>query len=161
MEMEDAAPRVATSAALAVSAVAIACMMLPPIFASPEVDRLRAELGLTQIKAAAIGLLHYDNRKYVFRYLNTIIAFREGLRLAPVDGHCLREGGAQPCVRSSEKTDEYYAHRWLMTAVNAPLERAAFSPQPGPGEVVVAVAGCGVCHTDLGYLYDGVRTNQP
>jgi len=53
------------------------------------------------------------------------------------------------------------AHRWLMTAVNAPLERAAFSPQPGPGEVVVAVAGCGVCHTDLGYQYDGVRTNQP
>jgi 6-hydroxycyclohex-1-ene-1-carbonyl-CoA dehydrogenase len=27
--------------------------------------------------------------------------------------------------------------------------------------VVVAVAGCGVCHTDLGYYYDGVRTNQP
>lgn len=23
------------------------------------------------------------------------------------------------------------------------------------------IAGCGVCHTDLGYLYDGVRTNQP
>jgi len=52
-------------------------------------------------------------------------------------------------------------HRWLMTAVNAPLERAAFRPEPGPGEVVVAVAGCGVCHTDLGYLYDGVRTNHP
>ena len=27
--------------------------------------------------------------------------------------------------------------------------------------MVVAVAGCGVCHTDLGYYYDGVRTNQP
>jgi 6-hydroxycyclohex-1-ene-1-carbonyl-CoA dehydrogenase len=27
--------------------------------------------------------------------------------------------------------------------------------------VVVKVAGCGVCHTDLGYYYDGVRTNQP
>ena len=52
-------------------------------------------------------------------------------------------------------------HRWLMTAVNAPLERAAFRPEPGPTEVVVAVAGCGVCHTDLGYLYDGVRTNHP
>jgi 6-hydroxycyclohex-1-ene-1-carbonyl-CoA dehydrogenase len=52
-------------------------------------------------------------------------------------------------------------HRWLMTAVNAPLERAAFRPEPGPAEVVVAVAGCGVCHTDLGYLYDGVRTNHP
>lgn len=53
------------------------------------------------------------------------------------------------------------AYRWLMTAVNAPLEQAAFRAEPGPGEVVVAVAGCGVCHTDLGYLYDGVRTNHP
>ncbi len=53
------------------------------------------------------------------------------------------------------------AHRWLMTAPNAPLERADFAAAPGPGEVVVAVAGCGVCHTDLGYFYDGVRTNHP
>src|SRR5215831_3538743 len=53
------------------------------------------------------------------------------------------------------------AHRWLMTAVKAPLERAAFRAAPGPGEVVVAIAGCGVCHTDLGYYFDGVRTNQP
>ncbi len=53
------------------------------------------------------------------------------------------------------------AHRWLMTAVNTPLERAAFHAEPGPGEVVVAIAGCGVCHTDLGYFYDGVRTKQP
>jgi 6-hydroxycyclohex-1-ene-1-carbonyl-CoA dehydrogenase len=35
-----------------------------------------------------------------------------------------------------------------------------FEPQPGPGEVAVAVAGCGVCHTDLGYFYDGVRVNH-
>jgi 6-hydroxycyclohex-1-ene-1-carbonyl-CoA dehydrogenase len=53
------------------------------------------------------------------------------------------------------------AHRWLMTAVNAALERADFRPEPGPADVVVEVAGCGVCHTDLGYLYDGVRTNHP
>ena len=52
-------------------------------------------------------------------------------------------------------------HRWLMTAANAPLTRAAFHAEPGAGEVVVAIAGCGVCHTDLGYFYDGVRTNQP
>jgi 6-hydroxycyclohex-1-ene-1-carbonyl-CoA dehydrogenase len=31
-------------------------------------------------------------------------------------------------------------------------------PDLGPGEVLVEVAGCGVCHTDLGYLYDGVPT---
>jgi len=53
------------------------------------------------------------------------------------------------------------AHRWLMTAPAAPLVRAAFEAEPATGEVVVAVAGCGVCHTDLGYYYDGVRTNQP
>ena len=53
------------------------------------------------------------------------------------------------------------AHRWLMTAPGAPLQRQDFAAIPGPGEVVVAVAGCGVCHTDLGYYYDGVRTNQP
>ena len=53
------------------------------------------------------------------------------------------------------------AHRWLMTASGQPLELAAFDATPGPGEVAVAVAGCGVCHTDLGYYYDGVRTNQP
>jgi len=53
------------------------------------------------------------------------------------------------------------AHRWLMTASNAPLARADFAPSPGAGEVIVAIAGCGVCHTDLGYYYDGVRTNAP
>ena len=53
------------------------------------------------------------------------------------------------------------AHRWLMTAPGAPLARAEFDASPGPGEVAVAVAGCGVCHTDLGYYYDGVRTNAP
>src|SRR5512140_2421103 len=53
------------------------------------------------------------------------------------------------------------AHRWLMTAPKAPLVRDAFEAKACPGEVVVAIAGCGVCHTDLGYYYDGVRTNQP
>lgn len=54
------------------------------------------------------------------------------------------------------------ARRWVMTGVGAPLERQVVTlADPGPGEVVVAVAGCGVCHTDLGYYYDGVRTNRP
>jgi 6-hydroxycyclohex-1-ene-1-carbonyl-CoA dehydrogenase len=53
------------------------------------------------------------------------------------------------------------AYRWLMTAPKAPLQRATFAAEPGAGEVTVAVAGCGVCHTDLGYYYDGVRTNAP
>lgn len=53
------------------------------------------------------------------------------------------------------------SHRWLMTAPGAPLVRSGFAAHAQVGEVVVEVAGCGVCHTDLGYYYDGVRTNQP
>jgi len=34
-------------------------------------------------------------------------------------------------------------------------------PELGPGEVLVEIAGCGVCHTDLGYFYDGVPTVSP
>ena len=53
------------------------------------------------------------------------------------------------------------AHRWLMTAPGTPMIRETFDPfSPAAGEVVVEVAGCGVCHTDLGYFYDGVRTNH-
>ncbi len=53
-------------------------------------------------------------------------------------------------------------HRWVMKAVGEPMvEEALAIDAPGAGSVVVEVAGCGVCHTDLGYYYDGVRTNQP
>lgn len=56
-------------------------------------------------------------------------------------------------------TDSPY--QWVMTSPGTPLQKTPFDPfPPGPGEVVVGVAGCGVCHTDLGYFYDGVRTNQ-
>ncbi len=51
--------------------------------------------------------------------------------------------------------------RWLMTAVGQPFVKEDFNPaSPCAGEVTVEVAGCGVCHTDLGFLYDGVRTNH-
>jgi 6-hydroxycyclohex-1-ene-1-carbonyl-CoA dehydrogenase len=52
--------------------------------------------------------------------------------------------------------------RWVMTGKGEPLVAVDFNPfPPPPGEVVVKVAGCGVCHTDLGYYYDGVRTKHP
>lgn len=53
------------------------------------------------------------------------------------------------------------AKRWLMTGQNDPLQMEEFEPAaPEAGDVVIEVAGCGVCHTDLGYYYDGVRTNH-
>lgn len=33
-------------------------------------------------------------------------------------------------------------------------------PEPGAGEVVVKVAGCGVCHTDLSFWHAGVKTKH-
>ena len=32
------------------------------------------------------------------------------------------------------------------------------TPSPGPGEVLIRVAGCGVCHTDLHYIDHGTQT---
>jgi len=51
---------------------------------------------------------------------------------------------------------------WQMVDLKKPLERVETAiPEPGDGEVMVRVAGCGVCHTDLGFYYDGVRTKSP
>lgn len=46
---------------------------------------------------------------------------------------------------------------WQMVKPNQPLERVE-SPiaEPGSGKVLLKVSGCGVCHTDLGFFYDGV-----
>jgi 6-hydroxycyclohex-1-ene-1-carbonyl-CoA dehydrogenase len=49
----------------------------------------------------------------------------------------------------------------MMIAKCKPLSAEEFVPSAEAGEVVVEVAGCGVCHTDLGYFYDGVPTNHP
>lgn len=47
---------------------------------------------------------------------------------------------------------------WELRSVGEPLALATRRlDAPGPGQVVVRVAGCGVCHTDLGYAYEGVR----
>ncbi len=34
-------------------------------------------------------------------------------------------------------------------------------PAPADGEVLVEVAGCGVCHTDIGFWKDGIGTKKP
>lgn len=50
---------------------------------------------------------------------------------------------------------------WQMEAGKPGLVRATRALDAlAPGEVLVEVAGCGVCHTDLGFLFDGVRTGH-
>jgi 6-hydroxycyclohex-1-ene-1-carbonyl-CoA dehydrogenase len=51
---------------------------------------------------------------------------------------------------------------WQMVEPKKPLQRVQSPvPAPGKGEVRLRVVGCGVCHTDLGFYYDGVRTKSP
>lgn len=49
-----------------------------------------------------------------------------------------------------------------LNAGNAPLVIEDVPlPVPGPEQVRVRVAGCGVCHTDIGFWRDGVPTRRP
>lgn len=50
---------------------------------------------------------------------------------------------------------------WTVRELGAPMALEERELVPRPGEVTVRVAGCGVCHTDLGFYYDGVPTRHP
>lgn len=49
---------------------------------------------------------------------------------------------------------------WQMTEPGKLQKTRVPMPELGPGDVVVKIAGCGVCHTDLSYFYMGVPTVQ-
>jgi 6-hydroxycyclohex-1-ene-1-carbonyl-CoA dehydrogenase len=49
---------------------------------------------------------------------------------------------------------------WTVHTGGEPMVLEEREEQPGPGEALVEVAGCGVCHTDLGFYYDGVPTRH-
>lgn len=51
---------------------------------------------------------------------------------------------------------------WQMQQVAQPMQLKKLPLPPlSPNEVLLRVVGCGVCHTDLGFLYDGIRTVKP
>ncbi len=50
---------------------------------------------------------------------------------------------------------------WTVHQLGSAMRLDRREETPGAGEVIVAVAGCGVCHTDLGFFYDGVPTRHP
>lgn len=51
--------------------------------------------------------------------------------------------------------------QWHMVQAREPLVRVDVEAfEAAADEVVVEVAGCGVCHTDIGFLHEGVRTRH-
>jgi 6-hydroxycyclohex-1-ene-1-carbonyl-CoA dehydrogenase len=53
------------------------------------------------------------------------------------------------------------AYGYRLSTVGQPLGLAELPAlEPGENEVIVKVAGCGVCHTDVGFAYDGVPTRH-
>lgn len=50
---------------------------------------------------------------------------------------------------------------WVVRQPGQPMVREERDEEAGPGEVLIRVAGCGVCHTDLGFHYEGVPTRRP
>lgn len=49
---------------------------------------------------------------------------------------------------------------WMVLEAGQPMVKQVRDETPAAGEVLVEVAGCGVCHTDLGFYYDGVPTRH-
>ena len=53
------------------------------------------------------------------------------------------------------------AYGYQLSTVGKPLAVAELPmPEPKADEVIVEVAGCGVCHTDVGFAFDGVPTRH-
>jgi 6-hydroxycyclohex-1-ene-1-carbonyl-CoA dehydrogenase len=53
------------------------------------------------------------------------------------------------------------AYGYSLAAVGKPLDLVELPALlAGPDEVIVKVAACGVCHTDVGFAYDGVPTRH-
>ena len=50
---------------------------------------------------------------------------------------------------------------WMVSEVAQPMVSAEREQAPAAGEVLIEVAGCGVCHTDLGFFFDAVPTRHP
>ena len=58
--------------------------------------------------------------------------------------------------------EQVKASGWFMVEPGKTLVKKDFLiDAPGPGEVIVKIAGCGLCHTDLTFLNGEVKTKHP
>ena len=60
------------------------------------------------------------------------------------------------------RIEEELIYQWQMVELNKEFKLVEnFYPELGTGEVLVKVAGCGVCHTDISFWHYGIQTKQP
>jgi len=60
--------------------------------------------------------------------------------------------------------NQFHITGWELVEIGTPPRMREWTLDASellPDEALVEVAGCGVCHTDLGFHYDGVRTKHP
>ncbi len=50
---------------------------------------------------------------------------------------------------------------WVVRRSGEPMDIQRREEQIGPEEVILQVAGCGICQTDLGFCFEGVPTRHP
>ncbi|MBI2604816.1 MAG: 6-hydroxycyclohex-1-ene-1-carbonyl-CoA dehydrogenase [Deltaproteobacteria bacterium] len=68
-------------------------------------------------------------------------------------------------MKLSNSKNHIDAYGYFFTAANQPLERRDFTipeitSDQVPDQVVVEVAGCGLCHTDIGFITGSVKTKH-
>ncbi len=68
-------------------------------------------------------------------------------------------GNVPEMIQTWQMTQPTIRDRETKEVTPGKLEKTSIPvPDLQPGDALVEVAGCGVCHTDLGYFYDGVPT---
>lgn len=73
----------------------------------------------------------------------------------------LQRVSARAAAKVSPVTSIVHASGFRLVAPHAPLEACDYHLSPAANEVVVEVAGCGICHTDVGFADGSVATRRP
>ena len=101
-----------------------------------------------------------DRLKVKARFPRLRLRVRVGRRPARVEAPGGQERGGRGGGELAMRIDG--GHGYRLMATGQPLEFCELPAlEPGPEEVLIQVAGCGVCHTDIGFAYDGVPTRHP
>ncbi len=73
----------------------------------------------------------------------------------------LKRLAARAAVAVAEEVAVVQARGFRLVAPGVPLEACEFGLGPAADDVIVEIAGCGICHTDVGFADGSVPTRHP